>query len=161
MAKKGYLRGRKMQSVALDLPTPPSVNALWRYGNGHMYRSAEYDRWRNDAGWTLKAQKPPQIEGWVGLKIYAAIPQRRRDLDNLNKALADLVVEHGIIEDDAFVASIDARWDKTIPSGRVRLEVRTTVAPEERISAQTRKRIKEANTRRQVTCVPAETAETS
>ena len=27
----------------------PSMNALWRYGNGHMHRSAKYDRWHHDA----------------------------------------------------------------------------------------------------------------
>jgi hypothetical protein len=44
------------------------------------------------------------------------------------------------------VASIDARWDKTLASGRVRIEVKTTSAPAERISADTRNCIKEANT---------------
>ena len=70
----------------------------------------------------LSAQRSVVSSGWVGLKICAAIAERRRDLDNLNKALVDLVVEHRVIEDDALVASIEARWDKTIPSGRVRLE---------------------------------------
>ena len=35
-------------------------------------------------------------------------PERRRDLDNLNKALADLLVEHLVLQVDAYVASIDA-----------------------------------------------------
>jgi Holliday junction resolvase RusA-like endonuclease len=88
--------------------------AAW---HGHMHRSAEYDRWRHDAGWVLRAQRPPEVQGWVGLKICAVIPERRRDLDNLNQALADLLVEHRVLQDDAYVASIDARWDKTVASG--------------------------------------------
>jgi Holliday junction resolvase RusA-like endonuclease len=35
-------------------------------------------------------------------------PERRRDLDNPNKALADLLVEHLVLQVDAYVASIDA-----------------------------------------------------
>ncbi len=36
--------------------------------------------------------------------------KKRRDLDNLLKAPNDLLVEHGIIEDDSLIHRISAEW---------------------------------------------------
>jgi Holliday junction resolvase RusA-like endonuclease len=161
MAKPGFFQGRRMLRATLDLPIPPSVNRLWRHGKGNTYRTPEYDQWRHDAGWTLKAQKPPAFQGWVSLKIAAGIPERPRDLDNIAKALFDLLVEHRVIDDDANVASFRLRWDRTVPTGRVRVEVRSSIAPAIRIGSETRKKIatlSRARKRSITTTPPAEAA---
>jgi Holliday junction resolvase RusA-like endonuclease len=147
--------------VHLDLPIPPSVNQLWRHGKGkygkdNTYQTPEYEHWRHDAGWELKAQKPRAIMGWCALEIRAGIPERRRDVDNICKACGDILTEHGIIEDDAYVASLLARWDRTVPSGRIHLEVRSSIAPEMRLSSETRNTIAAGNGRRTYTTSPAE-----
>jgi Holliday junction resolvase RusA-like endonuclease len=46
----------------------------------------------------------------------------RRDLDNLLKAVLDLLVMHKVIKTDADVAALDSGWDKLVPGGRFRLE---------------------------------------
>ena len=71
---------------------------------------------------------------------------------------ADLLVEHGVIQDDSYVASILARWDRTVPTGRVNLEVRSSLPPEMRLSSETRKKIAAGNGRRTYTTAPAEVA---
>ena len=51
------------------------------------------------------------IEGKFELKIRVRRPDnRRRDLDNLLKALSDGLVKGGVIEDDHLCEGIDIRW---------------------------------------------------
>jgi crossover junction endodeoxyribonuclease RusA len=51
------------------------------------------------------------IEGKFELKIRVRRPDnRRRDLDNLLKALSDGLVKGGVINDDHLCESIDIRW---------------------------------------------------
>jgi crossover junction endodeoxyribonuclease RusA len=109
----------------IDLPLPPSVNRLWRSNRGRVHRSAPYASWLKEAGRVLLQQRPKRLTGWVRISIAAGLPdRRRRDLDNLLKALLDLLVQHQVIETDANVAALDARWDELVPGGRVRLEVK-------------------------------------
>jgi crossover junction endodeoxyribonuclease RusA len=112
----------------IDLPLPPSVNRLWRSNRGRVHRSDPYAAWLREAGWALLQQRPKRLTGWVRVSIAAGVPdRRRRDLDNLLKALLDLLVQHQVIETDADVAALDARWDDLVPGGRVCLEVRSVV----------------------------------
>ena len=54
------------------------------------------------------------IEGKFELKIRVRRPDnRRRDLDNLLKALSDGLVKGGVITDDHLCESIDIRWVET------------------------------------------------
>jgi len=94
------------------LPFPPSVNSLWnpRKGGGWR-RSDKYRQWLTEAGWELVRQKPVKIPGRVGVRIHAIKPDKRvRDLDNLAKAVFDLLVTHKIIEDDKNVDAIQMAW---------------------------------------------------
>jgi Holliday junction resolvase RusA-like endonuclease len=148
-----------MIRATLDLPISPSVNALWRHDKGRTHRSKEYDQWRHDAGWALKEQKPPAFEGWVALNVAVGIPERPRDLDNVAKALFDLLVEHRTIEDDASIAAFRFRWDRTVPTGRVHVEIRCSIAPTIRIGSETRAKIAATCRRkRSITPTPAEAA---
>ena len=109
----------------IDLPLPPSVNRLWRSNRGRVHRAAPYVAWLKEAGWSLLRQRPKRLTGWVRISIAAGLPdRRRRDLDNLLKTILDLLVAHQVIETDADVAALDARWDELVPGGRVRLEVK-------------------------------------
>jgi Holliday junction resolvase RusA-like endonuclease len=62
--------------------------------------------------------------GPVVITIAAGCPdRRRRDVDNLGKAVLDLLTAHQVIEDDAKVISITSRWDSAIPPGRITISV--------------------------------------
>lgn len=98
--------------ITLDLPFPVSVNALYcnKPGRGRV-KSQRYREWSNVAGWQLRAQRPGQIRGRYCLSILLEKRDaRRRDIGNLEKCVSDLLVEHGIIEDDALAASIFLAW---------------------------------------------------
>lgn len=149
MKGPGYFQGRRAVRATFDLPLAPSVNRIWRQGGaGQVYRAPEYVSWIKEAGWALKAQKPPTITGAVAVRIRVGLVDRKRDLDNVIKALLDLLVEHQVIADDSDVATIEARWDKTVTSGRAELEGRTSLPPAFRSSAETRRKVARANAAR-------------
>lgn len=99
--------------ITISLPLPPSVNNLFFNvaGRGRVKTDA-YKVWQEVAGWTLMASRPgPGIRGPVSLDIICQRKdKRRRDLSNLIKATEDLLVLHGMIEDDSKVCDLRIRW---------------------------------------------------
>jgi Holliday junction resolvase RusA-like endonuclease len=104
----------------ISLPLPPSVNGLFVNVRGRgRVRSEGYRKWALEAGWMLKAQRPGKFLVPVNISIEINPPNGRAfDLDNRNKALLDLLVEHQIIPDDSI------RWVR-----KVSIQVVKTGAP--------------------------------
>jgi len=95
-------------SVVLQLPVPPSLNALWIHPPGRRgrVRSPEYAQWITVAGWEARRQlvAVPRIEG--AFRAAIVVPQSsRRDLDNWPKALLDLAQTVGAIANDSGMRS--------------------------------------------------------
>src|SRR5262249_47521125 len=109
-------------------------------GRGRV-KTDGYRAWLEEAGWELKQQRISRILGPVGLTVFAGLTDRPRDLDNLLKALGDLLQAHGIVESDARICEIFARWDQGVPNGRIRFEVRQVLAPGSRLSLEARGRM--------------------
>lgn len=107
-------------TVTLSLPFPPSVNNLWRRGRTGMYRSPSYMTWLNAAGTMLNAQKPGKIAGHYVIAIeLERKDNRRRDCDNLVKAVSDLLEQHGVIENDSLADSLTVAWSPRVSGCRV------------------------------------------
>lgn len=101
------------QPYVIDLPTPPSVNAMFanvpRVGR---VKTAAYKRWITDAGWFVNAAGPFHTLT-VAVRCVIEITRtnkRRRDLDNCAKPVLDLLVKMGVIADDSLVDEIIMRW---------------------------------------------------
>jgi crossover junction endodeoxyribonuclease RusA len=95
------------------LPMPPSVNALTFNIPGKGRGKTEvYKAWILEAGLRLNLQRPKRMAGLVRLSIKAIRPnkRRRRDLGNLEKAVSDLLVSHGVIDDDSLIEEINIKW---------------------------------------------------
>lgn len=108
--------------VSLHLPFPPSVNALWKRGKTGMYRSPRYMGWLNEAGKELELQRPGMIEGSYVIAIELERKEgRRRDADNLAKAIGDLLTAHGVIEDDSLAEAVVILWSPKVKGCRVAL----------------------------------------
>ena len=61
--------------------------------------------------------------GHYQLTIEAVRPdKRRRDIDNLIKAVSDVLQDTGLIEDDCLCQEVTAKWVKEGPEMRVILE---------------------------------------
>lgn len=100
-----------MTTILLD-SLPPSTNSLFTNvtGKGRV-RTERYRIWANAAGWQVKAQRPEPVNGSVALDIICKRKDnRRRDLSNFIKALEDLLVTHGVIEDDSRVCDLRIRY---------------------------------------------------
>lgn len=100
-----------------------SVNNLFLNvkGRGRVI-SNDYRIWRDRMGWELLEQRPKKIKGPVALRYE--FKRGRADLGNLEKACTDLLVTHGVIENDGpnIVREIVLTW------GEVE-GVRVTVCP--------------------------------
>ena len=98
--------------VELTLPIPPSANHIWTRTKTGMRYSDQYRTWIDEAGWIAKAQYPQPFLGPYKLTVQLARPDRRkRDLDNIAfKAINDLLVKLGIVQDDSMCEMLSARW---------------------------------------------------
>jgi Holliday junction resolvase RusA-like endonuclease len=131
-----HRRGRRpFLSATFDLPRAPSTNNLFRNVRRGRVKTAKYQSWIETAGWELATQHPPKIAGSVAVTALVGLSKRRPDIDNGLKALIDLFVAHQVLDDDANVVEVFARLDKCVPSGRVHVTVRQTLAPALRMSA--------------------------
>jgi len=96
----------QMQSKTLNvkLPFPPSVNNYTATYHGRKILSKRGRDYKMDCQIEILKQRPfPKLKGAIGIKIKFVPPDnRRRDLDNLNKAVLDALKENNIIEDDNY-----------------------------------------------------------
>lgn len=95
------------------VPPPPSTNNLFENNvTGGRRMSQEYQRWRTEAGWELKTQKPKPVQGAVTLDFFHGLRSPVADCSNFVKAFEDLLVEMKIIEGDsaAIVKRITSGW---------------------------------------------------
>lgn len=97
------------QMIRLILPYPPSVNSIWRTPRtgklagrtllsekGRAYRKAVAD-----AMWEQRAGALPLTQR-LRVDIEARMPdRRRRDLDNIPKAVLDALTHAGVWHDDS------------------------------------------------------------
>lgn len=118
--------------LRLALPWPPSVNAYWRsiiVGGKKVKprvqvlvseRGREYRR----AVLRACAQSPalplwgPPLEGPLKFEAEFAEPdRRRRDLDNLMKAMLDALKVAGVYRDDSQIRRIESRFGPAVVRG--------------------------------------------
>lgn len=72
---------------------------------------------------TLKAKQKAMFMGDVRVTFTVLRPDRRaRDLDNLTKALCDLLTRNAIIKDDSNIVDLRIRWGEPL-SGSVFIEI--------------------------------------
>jgi crossover junction endodeoxyribonuclease RusA len=106
------------------LPIPPSVNGAWiNLPKGGRARSKKYTAWAKAAGWELLAQRPRKVIGPYEIRIILGNKRNRGDADNRIKSLVDLVVKHGIVEDDRRMVSVTCGWSDEVEPGMVRVIV--------------------------------------
>lgn len=120
-------------TTTLQIPLPPSVNALYANvaGRGRV-KTARYRTWINAAGWDVSAQRPEPVPGHIAVTYRIPWPtdKRRRDIGNLEKAISDLLVKHQLIDDDSKI--VDLRIAYGVANNEGKAEVTIQPAPWER-----------------------------
>lgn len=110
-------------SIRVSLPYPPAVNNLFRNvpGRGRV-RTSKYKAWVSAAA--PACYGAGRVEGRYVVTITADRPDRRaRDLGNLEKATADLLVHVGIVEDDHLAERIVLEWSGPDPIKNAQVHV--------------------------------------
>lgn len=113
--------------TAYDLPAPISTNALFfNLPRGGRAKTEKYKKWIADARWSLLAQRARPVAGQVRLKFLVG-EKVKIDPDNALKSCIDVLVAHGVIENDSpkFVRGISLEWSSEIDGVRVIIEPAT------------------------------------
>jgi len=111
-------------AITLTLPWPPSVNKYWRTYQGRMIISAEGRSYRKAVADQVLIQRGAKhYTGKLRVQIEAFRPDnRRRDLDNLLKAVLDGCTHAGVWEDDSNIVDLRIYWAESI-GGMLKVKV--------------------------------------
>ena len=110
-----------MNSFEITLPFPPSTNTYWRsIGRGRVIISKRGREYREEVVYACIVERgdinPAPMEGRLMVTIEAFAPdKRRRDLDNMLKAVLDALEHAKIYENDS---QIDDLRIVRMPSGK-------------------------------------------
>ena len=109
-------------SIVLDLPYPPSVNHYWRRVGNRTLISKNGRAYRRevDARVTIFGFKDDPLIGRINASFTAHPPdRRRRDLDNLLKAMLDALEHAGVYHDDSQIDSLTIDRGEIVRGGSV------------------------------------------
>ena len=112
--------------LEFELPFPPSMNHLWRRVGARTLLSRGGRAFRQTVGAILAARGVRPLDGPLEIVIDVHPPdRRRRDLDNLQKALLDALAHGGAYHDDAQIARLSIERGAVVEGGRVRVWLRS------------------------------------
>jgi len=112
--------------VVLTLPYPPSVNHYWRRVGPRTLISREGRTFRRDVCALLGGGGPrrPPSGGRIALAMGAFPPdRRRRDLDNIAKAVLDALEHAGVYADDSQIDLLLTRRREPVKGGRLDIHI--------------------------------------
>ena len=106
-----------------ELPYPPSVNHYWRRVGWRTLINRAGRRYRRAVVALLTVMRARPLRGALVVPVKVFPPDgRRRDLDNLQKALLDAFEHGGAFADDFQVAKLELERVEIVPGGKVIVE---------------------------------------
>lgn len=113
-------------TVAITLPYPPSVNHYWRTFQGRMILSKAGREYRHAAAVVALSQRTERFAATdrLSLLLHVCPPdRRRRDLDNVLKAVLDALQHAGVYPDDSQIDDLRVTRLRPVSGGEVRVVV--------------------------------------
>lgn len=102
-----------------DLPYPPSVNHYWRRVGARVFISRAGRLFRERVCAVLAARQVHPLAGPLSVQIEIFPPDnRRRDIDNISKALLDALEHGGAYFNDSQIVSMSIKKREVVPEGR-------------------------------------------
>lgn len=106
--------------LTLDLPYPPSVNNYYRHVGYRTLISREGRAFRRRVCSILSAGGCRPMEGALEMSLELYPPDgRRRDVDNVMKALLDALQHGGLYRNDSQIVRLVAEKKSPTPGGKV------------------------------------------
>jgi len=107
------------------LPYPPSVNHYWRRVGARTIISREGRNYRRRVCGLLAAEGAEERSGPLEVKVEVYPPdRRRRDVDNVLKALLDAMEKGGAYGDDSQIVRLIAEKREPVQNGRTLVKIR-------------------------------------
>lgn len=105
--------------INLELPYPPSVNNYWRKVGYRTLISKKGREYKKEVQGLCRGFTPFDAHDRLSVTIYAFPPDRRkRDLDNILKALFDSLCGY-VFDDDSQIDEIHLCREKNMKPGKV------------------------------------------
>ncbi len=99
------------------------MNRYWRRVGSRTVLSREGRRYREDVASRVSSEEM-FFSGDISLRVYLYPPdRRRRDIDNVLKALLDALEDAGIYRDDCQVAALSVERRGVAPGGMALVEI--------------------------------------
>lgn len=117
--------------LKLNLPYPPSINHYWRRAGNRTIISREGRDYRSRVVDLLRRKRIETITGQLSVEVQVAPPdRRRRDLDNILKALLDSLQHGGAYEDDFQIARLLVERIEPAKNGKAIVTIRELPTPD-------------------------------
>jgi crossover junction endodeoxyribonuclease RusA len=109
--------------IRLELPWPPSVNAMYANVRGRRVKTKEAKKYeKNVSQICLYNRVNRMFEGAIKVSIDAYPPdRRRRDIDNILKSLLDSIQSGGVYKDDSQIIELSIRKNPPAENGYVNI----------------------------------------
>ena len=112
--------------IVLDLPLAPTINQCFvmNAGRGKDRRTSPiYTAFQWEAALELKAMQPkPRVEGKYSIRL--SWPEKdRADVDGRVKAAMDILVKHGVTDDDRHCVQVSAERSPDVMPGRMKVVI--------------------------------------
>lgn len=111
--------------LEVELPYPPSINHYWRHFRGRTLISREGRRFRSNVVAILAALQLQPLVGALEVEVDVHPPDnRRRDIDNVQKALLDALQHGGAYADDSQIVRLSICKCSPVEGGKTRVRIR-------------------------------------
>ena len=110
--------------MEFELPYPPSINHYWRRVGPRTLISREGRRFRQRVTAILAAMRIEPMCGRLAVAVEVFPPDnRRRDIDNVFKALLDAMQHGGAYADDSQIVRLSIEKQKPVEGGKTIVQI--------------------------------------